>query len=133
MAIVVVLLGIVALLERDRRRGAILVAIGPAAYVVLQQMVIPHFAGGAHSYAWYYAEMIPRGEGPAGLLTTILVNPVHTLKVALTQPRILFVLQLFAPLALLPLCTARGAVLVSYGLASTLLASRPPLHQIGFQ
>jgi uncharacterized membrane protein len=51
----------------------------------------------------------------------------------LTQPKALYVFQLFAPLAFLPFFTARGTVLVSYGLAATLLASRPPLHQIGFQ
>ena len=63
----------------------------------------------------------------------VLLNPVFALKFTLTQPKVLYVFQLFAPLAFLPFFTARGAVLISYGLAATLLASRLPLHQIGFQ
>ena len=133
MAIVVFLLGLVTLMTGNRRQGLGLVAVGAAAYVILQHLVIPHFAGGAHSYSWYYSDMIPSGEGPRGLLTTALINPLFTLKFALAQPKALYVFQLFAPLAMMPFFTARGAVLVSYGLAATLLASRPPLHQIGFQ
>jgi len=133
LSIIVVLLGIVTLMSGNRRQGVQIVAVGVAAYVVLQHVVIPHFAGGDHSYSWYYSEIIPTGEGPRGLVTTVFLNPIFALKFILTQPRALFVFQLFAPLALMPFFTARGAVLVSYGLAATLLASRPPLHQIGFQ
>ena len=133
LSIIVVLLGIVTLMSGNRRQGLQIVAVGAAAYVVLQHVVIPHFAGGDHSYSWYYSEIIPTGEGPRGLVTTVFLNPIFALKFILTQPKALFVFQLFAPLALMPFFTARGAVLVSYGLAATLLASRPPLHQIGFQ
>ena len=133
MAIVVFLLGLVTLMTGNRRQGLGLAAVGAAAYVILQHLVIPHFAGGAHSYSWYYSDMIPAGEGPRGLLTTALINPLFTVKFALSQPKVLYVFQLFAPLAMLSFFTGRGVVLVSYGLAATLLASRPPLHQIGFQ
>jgi len=133
LAIIVVLLGIVTLMSGNRRQGFQILVVGVAAYVALQHFVIPHFAGGPHSYSWYYSEIIPSGEGPRGLVTTVLLNPIFALEFILTQPKALFVFQLFAPLALLPFCSARGAVLVSYGLAATLLASRPPLHQIGFQ
>lgn len=133
MAIIVVLLGIVTLMGGNRRQGSQLVALGAVTYFVLQHLVIPHFAGGDHSYAWYYTDIIPAGEGPRGLITTGLLNPIFALKFILTQPKALYVFQLFAPLAFLPFFTARGTVLVSYGLAATLLASRPPLHQIGFQ
>ncbi len=133
MAIVAILLGLVIVIGGHRRQGAMLVGIGAVAYLVLQHVVIPHFAGGPHSYAWYYRDMIPAGEGPRGLLTTALINPLHTLRVAATGPKVLYVFQLFAPLAFLTFTTARGWLLVSYSLAATLLATRPPLHQIGFQ
>jgi len=133
LSIIVVLLGIVTLMSGNRRQGLQIVAVGAAAYVVLQHLVIPHFAGGDHSYSWYYSDIIPSGEGPRGLVTTVLLNPVFAIEFILAQPKALYVFQLFAPLALLPFFTARGAVLISYGLAATLLASRPPLHQIGFQ
>lgn len=133
MAIIVLLLGVVAVAGGDRRRGAILVGVGAAAYVVLQHLVIPHFAGGEHSYTWYYTDVIPAGEGPRGLVTTALTNPVFTLGYVLTAPRLLYLFQVLAPLAFLPFLTGRGLLLVSYPLAATLLASRPPLHSIGFQ
>jgi len=133
LAVIVVLLGLVFAMSGSRRQGFLVAAVGAVAYVVLQHWVIPHFAGGAHSYAWYYSDIIPAGEGPRGLLTTVLLNPVFGLKFILTGPRLLFVFQLFAPLAFLPFFSTRGALLISYGLAATLLASRPPLHEIGFQ
>jgi len=133
LAIVVVILGLVTLMSGNRRRGFQLAAVGVATYVILQHVVIPHFAGGVHSYAWYYADLIPSGEGPLGLVKTVLLNPVFALDFMLREPKLLFVFQLFAPLAFLSFFTIRGAVLISYGLAATLLATRPPLHQIGFQ
>jgi uncharacterized membrane protein len=133
LAIITVLLGIVALMSGNRRHGLAVAAAGAAAYVILQHVVIPHFAGADHSYAWYYTDIIPPGEGPRGLVTTALLNPIFALKFVLTQPRALYLFQIFAPLAFLPFFTARGTVLVSYGLAATLLASRPALHQIGYQ
>jgi uncharacterized membrane protein len=133
MSLVVLLLGVVMALSGERRRGAILAGVGAAAYLLLQHLVIPHFAGGAHSYTWYYTGMIPPGEGPSGLIRTIVLNPLFTLKFALSPPRLLYLFQLFAPLAFLPFLRARGIVLISYGLASSILASRAPLHQLGFQ
>jgi len=133
LAIVTVLIGVVTLMTGNRRQGVLIVAVGAVAYMFLQHLMIPHFAGGPHSYTWYYTEMIPEGEGPRGLVTTALLNPVFTVGFLLTEARALYVFQLLAPLAFLPFFTARGAVLISYGLAATLLATRPQLHQIGYQ
>ena len=133
MAILVVLLGLVSLVTGRRRQGVALMIVGVATYLVLQNLVIPHFAGGEHSYAWYYPEVIPKGEGPRGLVTTGLLNPIFALGFTLTEAKVLFLFQIFAPLAFLPFFTARGAVLVSYGVAATVLASRPPLYTVGFQ
>lgn len=131
-SILVVLLGGLTLIEGDRRRGWTLIITGTAAYAFLQHGVIPHFAGHDHSYTWYYTEMIPSGESPRGLLTTVVLNPIHSLQVALTRAKILYFFQLFAPLAFLPFLTSRGWLLTSYGLASTMLATRPALNQLGF-
>jgi uncharacterized membrane protein len=133
MAIIVVLLGLITLMGGNRRQGFQLLAVGAASYVFLQHMVIPHFAGGEHSYAWYYTDLIPSGEGPHGMVTTALLNPVFALDYILTEAKALFVFQVFAPLAFLSFFTFRGAVLISYSLAAALFASRPYLHQIGFQ
>jgi len=133
LAIIVVLLGLITLMSGNRRQGFQLVAVGTVAYALLQHVVIPYFAGAEHSYTWYYADIIPSGEGPFGLITTMLLNPIFALDFTLAEPKLLFVFQLFAPLAFLSFFNIRGVVLVSYGLAATLLATRPPLHQIGFQ
>jgi uncharacterized membrane protein len=133
MSILVLLLGVVIVVEGDRRRGAAVMALGAAAYAGLQHWVIPHFAGGSHSYAWYYTGLIPNGEGPLGLIRTLVINPVFSISSTLTPDKLLFVFQVFAPLAFASLLSWRGATMISYGLAVTLLASRAPLHQLGFQ
>ena len=133
MAIMVALVGLVLLAGPTRRRGAALIVVGVGAYLLLQHVVIPHFAGGAHSYAWYYADMIPAEEGPAGLVKTVLANPLYALRYPLTGAKALFVLQIFAPLAFLPFVRARGALLLAYGLVVCLFSSRGPLYELGFQ
>ena len=133
MSLLVVLLGGAALLAGRRRSGLLLAATGVVAYLVLQRTVIPHFAGAGHSYTWYYADLIPPGSGPAALLATLTVDPLYVLRYALSPERALYLAQLLAPFAWLPLLGLEGWVLTSYGLATSLLASRPPLHQLGFQ
>ncbi len=133
MSLVVALSGIVVLLAGRRRVGGLLVATGIATYLVLQHGVIPHFAGGVHSYTWYYADLIPRGASPAALVTTVAINPLYVLRFALSPERVLYALQMLVPFGLVPLLGLEGWVLTSYGLATSLLASRPPLHELGFQ
>ncbi len=133
MGFLVVALGLVLLIDGDRRRGAIAVAAGAVSYLVLQHGVIPFFSPGGHSYVWYFPQVIPEGEGPAGALVTAFLNPVFTIRFALTPTKVLYVMQLLAPLALLPLRTVRGVLLVGYGLSSALLATRPPMFELGFQ
>ncbi len=135
MAIAVALLGVTFLLGRRSDAGVRLVAFGVVCYVVNSKWVIPYFGGSAESKygLYYFRDLIPAGEGPASLLVTILTNPVFVLRYATTPERLLYFLQIFAPLACLCFLTLRGGVLVSYGLGATLLASRPVLHQLGFQ
>jgi uncharacterized membrane protein len=133
MALVVLLIGLAAYLSGSRRLGLATMAVGACGYLVLQYLVIPHFAGGDHSYSWYYTDMIPEGGGLSALPTTIIANPLFSLKFALSPEKVLYILQMLAPLGFLCLGTARGVVLLSYGLFASLLASRPPLYQLGFQ
>jgi uncharacterized membrane protein len=133
MALVVLLIGAVVWLTGRRRLGLTTMAAGASAYVVLQHLVIPHVAGEFHSYSWYFADMIPEGGGPSALPATVIANPLFSLKLALSPEKVLYILQMLAPLGFLCLGTARGVVLVSYGLLASLLASQPPLYQLGFQ
>ena len=133
MSIIVMLIGLFLLMGCQFTRGLKVVLLGVAAYVVLQKMVIPHFAGGAHSYSWYYADMISDGEGPFGLLKTVILNPLFALRYALSDQKVAYCLQMFAPLAFLPFLRARGVLLLVYGLTVSLLSSRGPLFELGFQ
>jgi len=132
-ALLVFALAVVALLERRLRVGAALMVTALIAYLVLQLIVIRHFAGGESSFAWYYSEMIPAGEGPAGLLRTLLLNPLFSVSQALTTPKALYILRTLGPVLFLCLLGCRGAALVAYGLAMSLLASRGYLFELGFQ
>jgi uncharacterized membrane protein len=133
MAIVVALLGVASLgLTRWRVSAALLVA-GVASYVLLQHVAIPYFAGGEHSFTWYYEDMAGPGEGPLGVVVTALLAPLQALGFASTYPKLLYLAQLLVPLVGLALLGARGMLLASYGLAAALLASREPLYSLGFQ
>src|SRR5207302_1400973 len=91
------------LVQNRARLGIGLVILGALSYVVIKEVAINFFAGHESSYAFYYSAMIPRNEGPFGLVRTMLVNPIFTLRHALDAEKVLYVLQVFAPVAFLPL------------------------------
>jgi uncharacterized membrane protein len=133
MPIVVLLLGMFSLLSRRRAEGIALAAVGLASYVILQHVVIPHFAHGPSDFTWYFEDMIPRGEGPLGLIRTMVVNPLYSLGFALSERKLLYLAQALSPLAFLCFLGARGWVLMAYGLLLALFASREPVFSLGFQ
>jgi uncharacterized membrane protein len=133
MTLVVVCLGIVLTGSKRFKVGLATILVGAAAFVVLQYLVIPHFAGGQTDYGWYYEDLGGERGGIGGIITTVLRHPIFAIRFALTPPKLLYIFQIFAPLAFLTFTSWRGAVLVSYGLLASLLASRPPLFQLGFQ
>ena len=133
MSILVFLLGVASLGRREWRPGVALMAAGVASYGLFQHLVIPHFAGGQRSFTWYYPDLVPPGEGPSGLLLSVLIAPVQALSHATTHPKLLYCAQLLVPLLCLPLLGARAMILASYGLAAALFASREPLYSLGFQ
>jgi uncharacterized membrane protein len=132
-AFVVAALGVVALLEGRRRIAVLLTGAAAAALVLFHGVVIPRFAGADASFSWYYTEMIPHGEGPVGLVRTVLLNPLFSVRQALTAPKLLYVLETTGPVLFLCFLGFRGAVLVAYGLAISMFASREYLYELGFQ
>lgn len=132
-AFVVAALGVVALLEGRRRIGLLLTGAAATAFALLYGVVIPHFAGAGASFSWYYTEMIPHGEGPVGLVRTVLLNPLFSVRQALTAPKFLYVLETTGPVLFLCFLGFRGAALVAYGLAISMFASREYLYELGFQ
>jgi len=133
LSFVVVLLGAYALLARRKSAGWVLIASGAVAYLVCQKWIIPALSTRASDFTVYFSDMTPAAEGPMGVVRTLVVNPVFGLGHALTADKLLYIAQILAPVAFLGLLSARGLVLMAYGLFAALLASREPVYTLGFQ
>lgn len=112
----VALIGIgfgVALAFQRRWRSAALVSVGSAAlFVVTLKVLIPAFAGGPYQYLGRYTSL---GGSELDILRTLLLDPFRVLSVLFAGElgsKIVFVLSLFAPGALLAL-RSRWAVIPS--------------------
>jgi uncharacterized membrane protein len=89
--------------------------------------------GGKHGFAWYYKDLIPKGGGLRDLLIAFVTNPAFVLDLALREAKIVFLLQLFLPLAFLPLAAKPWRFAMAFGLFYILLATRKPVYSIHFQ
>jgi uncharacterized membrane protein len=87
----------------------------------------------SYSFAYYYDDLIPNHNGVAGMLVSLLTNPVFVLKTMLAEPKVLYLLTLFVPLVFLPLAARPGRVMLAWGLVFCLLASRGAVFSVHFQ
>ncbi len=133
MSILVGTLGAMWLLEGRRRFGALALTAGAGGYVLLQHVAIPYFAGGEHAYTWYFGDMVAPGEGPGGVLMTLLMSPVQALASMATAAKIGYLMTVLMPLAMLPLAAGAAVLPLGYGALTALAADRPPLFELGFQ
>jgi len=86
----------------------------------------------AYGYRMYFRGLDPRDAGLSGVLGTLASNPTEVGAHLMNEARLLFVLQLLLPLAFIPLLAGRRWILLGYGLAFTMLASRTQVFTIGF-
>ncbi len=86
----------------------------------------------AYGYRKYFRGLDPRDAGLTGVLGTLVSNPTQVGAHLMEEARLLFLLQLLLPLAFVPLLAGRRWILLGYGLAFTLLASRTQVFTIGF-
>jgi len=133
LSIVVSCLGIYALLDGQRQRGVRLLVVGIASYVILQRLTISYLGEPGSSYSFYFADLIPEDEGPSGLLTTFLINPIFSLRYALSFEKLRYLVQLLAPFGFLALFSLRGFTLLAYGLVLSLAAKSEAFYHLGFQ
>jgi uncharacterized membrane protein len=140
LAIALALVGITALFSRepDRVRLGWVTIFASAAYFLLAKSVfmgridpLNATPGARSGYAYYYEELIPKGSSTAGLLGTLVTDPIYALTRVLTEPKLDYVAKLCVPLLGLPL-VGRGRLQYLYGAALTLLASRPFLATVHF-
>ena len=89
--------------------------------------------GGKHGFGWYYADLIPKGEGLRGLLTTLLSNPTFAIELAFQEKKVVFLLQLLLPLVFLPFLAKPWRFAMAFGFFYILLATRSAVYSIGYQ
>lgn len=117
VSLLVLPLGAALWIRGERRRGAWLMGLGAIAYGALQFGWLGAF-GHPHDFTSYY--------------TDLLQDPLSALRHAFSPDKLLYLFQLFAPLAFLCFAALEGWLLTSYGLLASLLASHEPLFRLGF-
>ncbi|MCC6551880.1 MAG: DUF2079 domain-containing protein [Polyangiaceae bacterium] len=127
----------------DRREGKprvawLTIALSLAYFSIVKRHFMTSadvFMTGAESYsfAYYYDEMMPDKSGVMGIVVSLVTNPAFALKLMLEEAKVVFLLQLFLPLAFLPLLAKPGRWMLLYGIVFCLLASRDPVSSIYFQ
>lgn len=86
----------------------------------------------AHSYAYYFADLIPKRLGAGELALSVLLNPIFTLTHMLSDKKVEYFMLLFGPLLFAPFFAQRWGMLL-YGMLFTFLASREPVFKPHFQ
>ncbi|MBX7098954.1 MAG: DUF2079 domain-containing protein, partial [Myxococcaceae bacterium] len=117
------------------RAGLILAGICLVIFVVQKNIIMPSFLNGFPAYINQYEGLLPEGDkGFGGVIKTVIGNPTFTLTSLLEQQKLVYGLQIFAPLVLLPLRRWVGLWLCLPGFFFTLLSTKyPPLLMISFQ
>ncbi len=136
VSIGLVICGLFLMLTNRRARAGLLLAAAGALYFVAMKMVImPLQRGGQEAFIHQYAGLVPEGSrGFGGVLKTVIGNPVFTLGVVLERDKLIYLLEIFLPLAFFPLRRAVGLLCCVPGFLFTLLSTGyRPLYQISFQ
>jgi uncharacterized membrane protein len=87
----------------------------------------------SYGFAYYYADLIPNGNGAKGIAVSLLTNPGFVLRNVLVRPKLEFAAELLLPLGLLPLAARPARTMLIYGAIFCLLASKPAVYSIAFQ
>jgi uncharacterized membrane protein len=115
------------------RAGLVITGVSLTYFVALRFFIMP--AIGPWGFAEHYRLLFPEGERTfAGILKTILSNPVFTFSTLLTADKLRYALQLLVPLAFLPLRRIHLAMSILPGAYFTFLTTEyPPTLNIGYQ
>ncbi len=110
-----------------------LIYLGVVKTVFMTSTDILQSGKNAYSFAYYYRDLIPKGESFGGLLTSLLTNPTFLFDLVLREGKLTFVGKLLVPLLFLPLFAKRGRFILIYGAIFLLLATRKAVYEIHFQ
>jgi uncharacterized membrane protein len=115
------------------RAGVVILIVSVVYFVALRFVIMP--AVGTWGFAEHYHVLFPEGERSfVGIVKTMISNPIFTLTTLLTAEKLRYALQLFIPIAFLPLRRAHLAMSVLPGAYFTFLTTEyPPTLDIGYQ
>jgi uncharacterized membrane protein len=115
------------------RAGVVIFVVSLAYFIALRFVIMPAF--GTWGFAEHYRHLFPAGETSfAGIIKTILTNPVFTLSSLLTAEKLRYLLQILLPIAFLPMRRIYLALSILPGAYFTLLTTQyPPTLDIGYQ
>lgn len=123
------------LTNRRARAGLWLAGAGALYFVAMKLVIMPIQRGGHEAFIHQYAGLVGEGtHGFSGVMKTVLGNPVFTLDVLLDREKLIYILEIFLPLAFFPLRRPIGLLCCVPGFLFTLLSTGyRPLYQISFQ
>lgn len=109
---------------RSPRAGFWLTALGIVYIAVVKFGIMPRLRSGQEELLLMYQGLLPPGKGTfLWVLASVLGNPTYALHGLLETPKLLFLLQVLVPLAVLPLRRPIGWLALLPGLLYCLLAT----------
>ena len=128
-------LGLYAIIgHRSIRLGAATIGISLLYFTAVRLFI--GFAAGdqAHSYAYYYRDLIPDGSrGIFPFLVDMITKPLFVVRYVFSESKLLFLVTMLLPVLFLPFLARRGKILMVFGLASIILATRGAVYSVHFQ
>jgi uncharacterized membrane protein len=126
--------GLLLLTGRRPLAGSTLLIAGGAYFLLMKGVIMRHAMGG-DAFVHQYKLLIPENENSfAGVVKTIISNPIYTLDTLLERQKLIYILQIMLPFAFLPLRKPIGLWACLTGFVFTLLSTKyQPQIMISFQ
>jgi uncharacterized membrane protein len=108
---------------RRPKAGMVVAAVSAAYFALIKLVIMPHFAG-HETFAFIFKDLVPPGDkGFISIIKTVITNPAYTMTKIYEPEKLLFLMQIFTPLAFLPLRRALGALFLAPGIFFCLLST----------
>ncbi len=133
MAPGIALLGFILLLSGARPKAGLLLGVSSGLWFAVNKFVImPSFG------TWWFANLYeglttPTEKGYASVIKTLLINPLFALPGLLSEGKLVYLLHLLVPLALIPIRRPRLSVLLVPGALFTVLTEAGANYSIRYQ